>query len=275
VNQRFLAFANNTLALEWEGGRSQELVNFLFAAVPDAPVEQAIVTLHLADAGGSQISLDVHGAEEWSWSGEMGEMALYLMERACYFLADGSRGGALFHAACLCREGNALLLPGGSGSGKSMLSAWLALNGWHFCGDELAFIPAGGYECQALTRPLHLKRRVEQFFPGLVRKGALAVGSGWLVLPQALGEILAGEPPVLKQIIFPSYQAGAASELQLLTRASTATTLTGLMINARNLPENGFPEVLRLARNIPAYRLVYSDFEQLRRIFNSSPNLIL
>jgi hypothetical protein len=268
MNRRILAFANHALALEWDNGCGEQLVRFLFAAVPEGSAEQTVVTLHLAGVGQDRISVRLSGAQEQGRSGEMGEMALYLMERACYFLADGSRGGALFHAACLCRDGKALLLPGSSGSGKTMLAAWLALNGWQFCTDELTFIPAGRSECQALVRPLHLKRHAEQLFPGLVEKGALAVGSGWLVPPQAmplaLGEVH-GEPPVLQQIIFPHYQAEAAGEMQPLTRASTATLLTGLLINARNLPENGFPEVLRLARSIPAFRLVYSDFEQLPR----------
>jgi hypothetical protein len=266
VNRRILAFANHALAIEWEDRCSQELVRFLFAAIPESPAEKAVVTFHLTSVGQGQISVRLSGAPEKGGSGAMGEMAVYLMERACYYLADGSSGGVVFHAACLCRDGKALLLPGSSGSGKTMLAAWLALYGWQFYTDELTFIPAGILECQALTRPLHLKRQVEKFFPGLVKKGALAVGSGWLVPPQAFGEIQVGESPVLERIIFPHYQAEASGELQPLTRASTATLLTGLLINARNLPENGFPEVLRLARSVPAFRLVYSDFEQLHRI---------
>jgi len=211
--------------------------------------------------------MHLRGAPDSDRSGKIGEMALYLQERACYYLADGSRGGALFHAACLCRGSKALLLPGSSGSGKTTLAAWLALNGWRFGTDELTFIPAGTLECQALTRPLHLKNQVEQLFPGLVEKGAWAVGSGWLVPPRSLGDQAADEPPMLDQIIFPRYQPGAAGELQPLTRASAATLLTGLLINARNLPDHGFPEVLRLARTIPAFRLAYSDFEQLKRLF--------
>ncbi len=266
MNRRILGFANHAVAIEWEEALSEELVRFLFAAVPEGSPEQAVVTLHLDGTGSGKIAVRFNGAPLGDQAGKPGEVAVFLMERACYFLADGSRGGALFHAACLSREGGALLLPGGSGSGKTTMAAWLALNGWQYRTDELTFIPAGSLICQALTRPLHLKRQVEQLFPGLPENGALSVGSGWLVPPQALGEVQAGEPTALKQIVFPQYQAGAAGELQPLSRASTATLLTGLLINARNLPDHGFPEVLRLARQIPAFSLAYSDFEQLKRI---------
>jgi hypothetical protein len=36
------------------------------------------------------------------------------------------------------------------------------------------------------------------------------------------------------------------------------------LINARNLPEHGFAQVARLARKVPAYRMTYSSFAQLR-----------
>jgi hypothetical protein len=267
VNQRILAFANNSLAIEWADELGAELVKFLFAAVPEGPAQKGMEVLQLTKSGQNRIAVRLRNAEGWSWSGEAGEVALFLMERACYFLADGSRGGALFHAACLCQDGKALLLPGGTGSGKTVLSTWLALNGWHLGSDELSFIPASALECQALTRPLHLKGKACALFPELIKKGVFEVEDGWLVPPQALNSAPVGEPPMLAQIIFPHYQAEGGCELQLLSRASTARQLTGMLINARNLPENGFPEVLRLARGIPAYRLVYSQFEQLRSIF--------
>lgn len=39
--------------------------------------------------------------------------------------------------------------------------------------------------------------------------------------------------------------------------------LLGSLVNARNLPRHGASEVVRLAREIPAYSLSYSGFEQL------------
>jgi hypothetical protein len=39
--------------------------------------------------------------------------------------------------------------------------------------------------------------------------------------------------------------------------------LIDTVVNARNLPEHGMPELARLARLVPAQQLVYHDFTQL------------
>jgi hypothetical protein len=35
------------------------------------------------------------------------------------------------------------------------------------------------------------------------------------------------------------------------------------LINARNLPDHGFPEITRLARSVPAYKMTYANFVQV------------
>jgi hypothetical protein len=40
-------------------------------------------------------------------------------------------------------------------------------------------------------------------------------------------------------------------------------------VNAHNLPDNGFPELLRLARALPAWELSYPDFEQVPSALNA------
>jgi len=46
--------------------------------------------------------------------------------------------------------------------------------------------------------------------------------------------------------------------------------LAGLLVNARNLPENGFPAVLRLARTVPAWKIVYSKLDENVKYFMES-----
>jgi hypothetical protein len=36
-----------------------------------------------------------------------------------------------------------------------------------------------------------------------------------------------------------------------------------VLVNARNLPRHGVPEIIRLASSTPAYRLHYSGFDQI------------
>ncbi|MFN8459220.1 MAG: hypothetical protein U0401_31985 [Anaerolineae bacterium] len=51
--------------------------------------------------------------------------------------------------------------------------------------------------------------------------------------------------------------------LRPLSQAQAGLALMQCLLNARNLPEHGFPEVTRLIRQVPAYHLGYSHFGQL------------
>ena len=51
--------------------------------------------------------------------------------------------------------------------------------------------------------------------------------------------------------------------MQPLTPAQAGLRLMQCLINARNLPEHGFPEIARLSRRVPAYRMTYASFDPL------------
>jgi hypothetical protein len=103
---------------------------------------------------------------------------------------------------------------------------------------------------------------VKAAFPDLLERGCLRAGAGWLVPPAVLGSSPADVAGELQCILFPHYNPDGPFELSRLSGASTAVALTRLLINARNLPEHGFPELLRLARGLPAYQLTYGHCDQ-------------
>jgi len=55
----------------------------------------------------------------------------------------------------------------------------------------------------------------------------------------------------LSLIIFPQYLPGGDFTTRSLSKAETGLELMQCLINARNLPEHGFPEVVRLAKRVP------------------------
>jgi hypothetical protein len=284
MNSRVVSFAGSAIAVEWTGDLPARLVAFLFGRTPENQADHARITFCLSPGETvDELHLSTGDPAE-ERSGPPGEITLYLMERATYHLADLSRGGPLFHAACLSHAGKAILLPGSSGSGKSSLALWLASLGFQYWSDELAYIPDGGLECQGFPRPVHLKPPAQVFFPGLLENNSqppdgalrtLTVGStGWLISPQRLGEAPRKETCSLHCLVFPHYHFEAGFQLERLSRASTAVALARVLVNARNLPGNGFPELLRLARAIPAYQMTYGSFAQIDQSFlalTSSP----
>lgn len=194
--------------------------------------------------------------------------ALWQLTQDAITQLNGTASAELvFHAAALAREGDALLLCGKSGSGKSSLAAWLAAEGLGYMTDEVISRPVGEQVIHGLNRAIVLK-------PGsaFIRERWLAEapseallqfsdGSAWIE-PAALGAggvIPAATPRLL---VFPSYQPEAGFREKHLTTADTLFRLLQNLVNARNFPDYGFAETTRLARQVTAYEIIYSDIEK-------------
>jgi len=218
--------------------------------------------LRITASSPDQFCLSENG--EGNIQGTFGAVSAALMERATYHLADQSRGGAVLHGALVARHGQALALLGSSGAGKSTLAAWLAIQGLTGLTDELIHIPSGGLIANGLARPVFLKGKSAQLIPTKDNIRSVPVErlpnrpEGWLfpLYPGQQQDIL------LKGALFPCYRPGNVTEIKALSGAGTAVELAKLLVNARNLPQNGFPEVLRLGRELPAYSITYGNFDQ-------------
>jgi hypothetical protein len=200
-------------------------------------------------------------------------LAEHLLSAVCHDLADCSQGGMLFHAAALCRQGKGLLLPGKVSAGKTTLTAWLLSKGWLYLTDELVFIASGANVMQVLTRPLNLKRSARSplapYFDVTGFSGqVLSTARADLLSHSAFHPQVASPEVFVDRIIFPSYQSQASFIFQSLSKAQGAASLMVSLVNARNLPEMGFQEAVRLAKSVPAYKLQYANFDQIEAQFD-------
>jgi hypothetical protein len=295
MNTRLISFAGSTVAVEYQGRRAEAIVDYVFRYVGSAGGQVPHRTLCLiSDEVGGDLRLCESDDDEPRRTTSDGWMAEYLLGRTCYHLADRSRGGLLFHAAGLSWGELGVILPGRIGAGKTTLAAWLLTQGFRYLTDELVFVPHGDDTFKALIRPLNVKpvarpvlrrlfRAVGYDRAGSVRPGQRA-RSGQLHPPQD-GLILSGptgdlvSPELLSPhrplseagmhlIVFPQYRPDCRLDVTRLTKARAGLALLECLINARNLPQYGFEEVVRLARAVPAYRLTYSDFAQLKDVFS-------
>ena len=73
-------------------------------------------------------------------------------------------------------------------------------------------------------------------------------------------------PPGL--LLFPVYRPGAPLEGERLSGARASALLMTCNVNGRNLDGHGFPLVARIARTVPAIRLVYSSFHGLGELLD-------
>ncbi|RRJ84334.1 HprK-related kinase A [Aestuariirhabdus litorea] len=177
----------------------------------------------------------------------------------------------ILHCAVVARaNGDALLLPGASGNGKSTLCAALVARGWRLLSDELALVdPATGL-VHPFVRPISLKNQsievIRDFSPDLVmgdRVSDTQKGSVAHVRAPA-GSVSEGLSPVrVRWILFPRYLPGSDT---CLTPERRGTTLMQLQEQAFNYPLHGvvgFNLLTQLVAQSGCYSLSYSSLTEV------------
>lgn len=179
-------------------------------------------------------------------------------------LALGWRRHLLLHAACVERDGKALLLTGESGSGKSTLAALLAGRGWRLMGDEFALVDLADGAIHAFPRLVSIKNAaigvVEAALPA-ARRGPVQVGTpkGTIrhFVPDA-GAIAAMDQAAMPALLlFPSF--GHAADIRAMPPSETFVRLTQASTNYVALAEVGFAALTGLVQAVPARAIDYPD----------------
>ncbi len=122
----------------------------------------------------------------------------------------------MLHAAVLEKNGQAVILPGDPGAGKSTLTAALVLSGWRLLSDEITIIDRDDGLIVPLARPISLKNAsidvVRVFAPdAIIGEAARDTHKGTVAHLKPPAESVARmyekAPP--RHIVFPRWKAGA------------------------------------------------------------------
>jgi len=155
-------------------------------------------------------------------------------------IAGESATHVLLHGACVVDPlGGAVLLPGGTGAGKSTLTAACVTAGLTYLSDELAAIDGGAGTITPYTKPL-------------------ALDGERLVPASSLGPV-ASMPVAPAALVFPRYDPGARLDE---VRLDSAWALLALAAHATNLRLLGGPALAwlaGLALACPARQLTHGD----------------
>lgn len=265
--RRIIAYAGNAVALEYHEPCGERLAEFLFGRAIAEAIEAPSLTYRIRLLGGDRPwglyrgnALIYRGTSE-------GYLAELLMGEVCRYLAQEGRGGTVFHAGLLAHSGKGVLLAGDTGTGKSTLAAWLALQGLVYLTDELVFFPFGSAAAQPFIRPLNLKTPSLNVLPDLAREPFRAhtfpLPEGVLIAPEVLNPQGEWREVRVGLVLLPQYVPEGPATFERLSGAQCAFLLLQSLVNAPKLPERGLKEVARLAQTAPAYRMCYSHLSQV------------
>ena len=260
-----LSFACSRVGLELQGPEAIALGRFLFSGWPQAEWTGRVRLRLIQSRDGFELWEDgllIHKTVD------KGAVAENLQARATRMLLEKSQGGLAFHAAGLSAGDRAVILPAQSGSGKTTLCAWLAGQGYSCLCDDVVWVPWGLDRLVPLRRPVQIKGEsrtvLAPHFNCRAQPDQVLHSENYCLAPcDLLGPPAKVLHPRLSLIVFPSFRPGAELVFRRLSPAQTGLALMECLVNARNLAGHGLDEALRLARLIPAWRLVYSHFEQL------------
>ena len=174
----------------------------------------------------------------------------------------------LLHAGAVERDGLALVLPAMPGSGKSTLAAALSLSGWRLLSDEFGAYDPQSRAFRPMLKPIALKNEsidvIRRFSPQ-ARLGPLfpKTRKGTVAHLAADADAVARrrEPAVPGAVILPRWVQGSGTKLETVSRDRVFAALAFNAFNYSTLGATGFDAVVGLARQCPAWTLVYSDLK--------------
>jgi hypothetical protein len=213
-------------------------------------------------AGRHEIVVDGQPAGSAASLAEAVARVEYLINRAA---AVALVDQILIHAGVVAAPvgGDAILLPGPSGRGKSTLVAGLCLSGFAYASDELAVVDPVTAAVRPFAKAICLKeggwRAVVSSFaeasPRLVAPGEGGM-TRYLTPPRLCR---ADAPMRVRHVVLPRRCPGAAASLVPIHRSEAVAELAA---HALNLPRHGYrgvETILQLAADARCYALTYDE----------------
>jgi HprK-related kinase A len=182
----------------------------------------------------------------------------------------------IVHAAVVEKDGRAVVLPAPPGSGKSTLCAALVgRGGWRLLSDELTLIRLSDGAIEPLPRPISLKNAaidvIGQYLPDPVFSRAVSdTVKGTVAHLKAPADSIgrAAETAEPAWIVFPRYEAGAATRLVPLAPARAFMRVAGNCFNYSLLGRHGFDLLGRTIARASCHEFSYSVLDEALELFS-------
>ena len=181
-------------------------------------------------------------------------------------VAQRALGHLVMHAAVVAKDGAAIMMPGFPGAGKSTLcSSLVLLDGWRLLSDELTLLDPADGQVHAHPRPISLKNAsidVVRGFAG-ARLGPVYRGTRKGDITHAAcpadSVARAAEPARVRWVLFPRFEAGAAPQIEEISRSEAFVLISEQSFNNERMGEAGFQALCGLLSGARCHELVYGS----------------
>jgi hypothetical protein len=183
------------------------------------------------------------------------------------------------HAACIARNGRALLLCGNSGAGKTSLAyACARSSGWTYLGDDATYLPRDHQQIVAIGRPRHVRFRASAtaLFPELTAFEPVQRPNGKPDIEassEALGLSIAYESNVAA-VIFLNRSPGVPAGIEPFSTRDALEHLSQVVCYGEERVRREQREHLRRLVQLPTFEIRYSKFKEAEKCLRSVLELI-
>ena len=180
----------------------------------------------------------------------------------------------MLHAAVLEKNGQAVILPGDPGAGKSTLAALLSLCGWRLLSDEITLIDRDDGMVVPLARPVSLKNAsievVRRFSSdAIIGESALDTHKGTVahLKPSKDSVMRIGEKAKPCHIVFPRWRADAKAHASKHAKADAFIHVANHAFNYSLLGNSGFTLTAQLLDQCDCSNFEYSQISDALAFF--------